>query len=95
MIKCGNSISLRHPTELIDMIIAFTGNHELRSIRNKIAIDELRGTDMDMGNIFEKIADDERYKTTIEMAKRNYRRGKYSNDEIVLDIAEVLGLVSV
>lgn len=47
---------------------------------------------MDMGNIFEKIADDERYKTTIEMAKRNYRRGKYSNDEIVLDIAEVLGI---
>ena len=85
-----DSISLRHPTELVDMIVAFTGNRELRNIRNKIAIDELRGVDMDMGNIFEKIADDERYKNTIEIAKRDYKRGKYSTDEIISDISDML-----
>lgn len=48
-------VSLKHPTELIDMIIAFTNNHRLKEFRNEVAISELEGKTMNMGIIFDNI----------------------------------------
>lgn len=86
------SVSLRHPTELIDMVIAFTGNKKLENIRNEVAIAELEGKVMDMGDIFDKIANDERYVVTIKNAKRNFELKRCDVDEIVIDISDDLGI---
>lgn len=80
-------VSLRHPTELVDMIVAFTNNDKLKDIRNKVAISELEGKVINMGNIFDNIA----AKEVIESAK--YLVGKMTSNDVVVDyISSRLGI---
>ena len=64
-------VSLKHPTELIDMVVAFTKNKKLEDIRNRIAVDELEGKTMSMGTIFDNVA----YKEVIAAAITNKTLG--------------------
>ena len=80
-------VSLRHPTELVDMIVAFTNNDKLKDIRNKVAISELEGKVISMGNIFDNIA----AKETIENARYYYKKG-ISQDVVIEGISERLGI---
>ena len=80
-------VSLRHPTELVDMIVAFTNNDKLKDIRNKVAISELEGKVINMGNIFDNIA----AKEAIESARYYYKKGN-SQDVVIEGISERLGI---
>lgn len=80
-------VSLNHPTELIDMIIAFTNNDNIKDIRNKVAINELEGKAMDMGSIFDNIA----AKEAIDSAKFYHSEG-VSDSIIIKGISERLGI---
>ena len=83
-------VSLRHPTELVDMIVAFTNNDKLKDIRNKVAISELEGKVINMGNIFDNIA----AKAIIENARYYYKKGN-SQDVVIEGISEGLGITLV
>lgn len=83
-------ITLRHPTELVDMIIAYTKNDSLKDIRNKVAISELEGKAINMGNIFDSIAN----KASVEMAINNaifYHKNGSPDELVISGIAESLG----
>lgn len=80
-------VSLRHPSKLVDMIIAFTNNNKLASIRTNVAINELGGKVMNMGIIFDNIA----AKETIENARYYYRKGS-SQDVVIEGISVRLGI---
>lgn len=80
------AVSLRHPTELVDMIVAFTNNDKLKDIRNQVAISELEGKVINMGNIFDNIA----AKEVIESAK--YLVEKMTSSEVVAYISSRLGI---
>jgi len=82
-----NNVSLKHPTELVDMIIAFTNNNKLKGIRNKVAISELEGKVINMGSIFDNVA----AKEAIDSAKFYYSEG-VSDSIIIKGISKRLGI---
>ena len=89
-------ITLLHPTELVDMVVAFTGNQNLKKIRNLVAVNELKGERMCMGDIFDTIAEKAteatRRTVAIQTAKRDLERGKYTTEEIISDISKTLAV---
>lgn len=72
-------VSLRHPSKLVDMIIAFTNNNKLASIRTNVAINELGGKVMNMGIIFDNVAT----KEVIDSAR--YWVNKVSSNDIIIE----------
>ena len=60
-------VSLQHPTELADMVVAFTDNKHLKRIRTNIAISELKGEAITMGDIFDAIDEEATRRTKTEM----------------------------
>ena len=68
------------------MIVAFTNNDKLKDIRNQVAISELEGKVINMGNIFDNIA----AKEVIESAK--YLVEKMTSTEVVAYISSRLGI---
>lgn len=80
-------VSLKHPTELVDMVIAFTNNDKLKGIRNKVAVDELEGKMTNMGDIFDNVA----AKEAVDSARFYYKKG-ISQDVVIEGISERLGI---
>ena len=71
------------------MIIAYTKNDSLKDIRNKVAISELEGKAVNMGSIFDNIADRAAAKAVISAANSFYRSGG-TPDSVIKGIADGL-----
>ena len=69
------------------MIVAFTNNDRLKDIRNKVAISELEGKVISMGNIFDNIA----VKKEIDSAKFYHSEG-VSDDIVIRGISTGLNI---
>lgn len=62
--------NIKHVTELIDMIIAFTGSEKLINAREEITIKDMKGVVKTMGDVFTIVAERGREEATIKDAKK-------------------------
>lgn len=81
-------VKLKHPTKLIDMILAFVQNANLERVRKTVAMKELNEEAITMGDIFDRIANEAAYKAAYEKVVKDanayYKKGV--NDKIIIEV---------